>query len=83
MFWLHVGSFVVYNALITYSLPLTFRTGAGFAVLFTVAIGLHFVVTDRGLEEHYAERCDRWTPWPVLAGALLLGWASTPRCSRR
>ena len=46
---LHLGSFVIYNALITYTMALRLRTGIAFAVLFTVAMGLHFVLTDRSL----------------------------------
>jgi hypothetical protein len=43
----HLGSFLVYNALITYTMALRLRTGILFGVLFTVAMGLHFVLTDR------------------------------------
>lgn len=28
-------------------------TGILFAVLFTIAMGMHLVLTDRGLQEHY------------------------------
>lgn len=75
VFRLHLGSFMVYNAIIAYTLPLDWRTSIPFAVLFTVAMGLHFVLIDRGLEEHYADRFDRWPPRLLLAGALLVGWA--------
>lgn len=74
-FWLHLGSFALYNAVITYTLPLTYRTGVTFAVLFTIAMGLHFVLSDRGLEENYGARFDRALPRLLLAGALLAGWA--------
>lgn len=72
---LHLGSFLVYNALITYTMALRLRTGIAFAVLFTVAMGLHFVLTDRGLEEHYPRRFAR-SGRVLLAAALLLGWAA-------
>ena len=75
VFRLHLASFVLYNGVIGYTLPLTWRTSAAFAVLFTLAIGLHFVLSDRGLEEHYASRFDRWPPRLILAGAPLAGWA--------
>jgi hypothetical protein len=75
VYWLHLSSFMVYNALITYTMPLRLRTGIGFAVLFTVAMGLHFVLTDRGLEKHYPRRFGL-SGRLVLAGALLLGWAA-------
>ncbi|MGY1780618.1 hypothetical protein [Geodermatophilus sp. SYSU D01036] len=73
VYWLHVGAFTVYNALITYTMALRLRTGLVFALLFTVAMGLHFVLTDRSLEEHYPRRFPR-TGRPVLAGALVAGW---------
>ena len=70
---LHLGSFMVYNALITYTMPLRLRTGLLFALLFAVAMGLHFVLTDRGLEEHYPDRFDSRGRF-ALAGALFFGW---------
>jgi hypothetical protein len=73
VYWLHLGSFVIYNALITYTMPLRLRTGVAFAVLFTIAMGLHFILTDRGLQAHYPQRF-RTSGRAALAGALLLGW---------
>ncbi|MEV4641333.1 hypothetical protein AB0J80_28720 [Actinoplanes sp. NPDC049548] len=69
---LHLGSFMVYNGLITYTMPLRLRTGVLFTVLFTVAMGLHFVLTDRGMEERYGARFGRGGRL-ALAGALLVG----------
>jgi MFS family permease len=54
-------------------MALRLRTGVAFAVLFTVAMGLHFVLTDRSLEEHYPRRFPR-SGRLLLAGALLAGW---------
>ena len=73
VYWLHLGSFMVYNALITYTMALRLRTGLAFAVLFTIAMGLHFVLIDRSLEEHYPRRFRR-SGRVLLAAALLLGW---------
>ncbi|TFV56650.1 hypothetical protein E4P41_15435 [Geodermatophilus sp. DF01-2] len=73
VYWLHLGSFMVYNALITYTMALRLRTGVAFAVLFTIAMGLHFVLTDRSLEEHYPRRFPR-SGRVLLAGALVVGW---------
>ncbi|SDO20187.1 hypothetical protein [Geodermatophilus sp. DSM 45219] len=73
VYWLHLGSFMVYNGLITYTMALRLRTGIAFAVLFTIAMGLHFVLTDRSLEEHYPRRFAR-SGRLLLAGALLAGW---------
>jgi hypothetical protein len=74
VFWVHLGSYALYNAVITYTLSSTYRTGILFAVLFTAAMALHFVLSDRGLEEHYGSRFNRQLPRLVLAGALLAGW---------
>jgi hypothetical protein len=74
VFYVHLGAFALYNAVITYTLPLNYRTGVAFAVLFTVAMGLHFVLSDRGLEENYGELFDRWPPRLLLAAALAGGW---------
>lgn len=73
VYWLHLGSFMVYNVLITYTMVLRVRTGLLFAVLFTVAMGLHFVLTDRGLTEHYPHRF-RAHGRLLLAAALVAGW---------
>jgi hypothetical protein len=70
---LHLGSFAVYNALITYTMPLRLQTGIVFAILFSVAMGLHFVLTDRGLEENYPRRF-RANGRYLLTAALIVGW---------
>ncbi|MGQ1796901.1 hypothetical protein ACT4S5_07160 [Kocuria oceani] len=73
VYWLHLASFMVYNGLITYTMALRVRTGLLFALLFTVAMGLHFVLTDRGLQENYPHRF-RSTGRILLAASLLAGW---------
>jgi len=70
---LHLASFLVYNGLITYTMPLRLRTGLLFTVLFTVAMGLHFVLTDRGLAEHYPRQFGSGGR-VALAAALVGGW---------
>jgi hypothetical protein len=72
-YWVHLGAFAFYNTLITYTMGLRVETGYLFAILFAIAMGLHFVLTDRHLEEHYPRRFDS-SGRVVLAGALLLGW---------
>jgi hypothetical protein len=74
VFRVHLASFMIYNAIIAYTLALGWQTSIAFAVLFTIAMGLHFVVSDRGLEEHYQARFDRWPPRLLLAAALVVGW---------
>ncbi|SOC50073.1 hypothetical protein SAMN05660748_2812 [Blastococcus aggregatus] len=70
---LHLGAFMVYNALITYTMALRLQTGLAFMLLFTVAMGLHFVLTDRSLEAHYPHRFPR-SGRLLLSAALLAGW---------
>lgn len=73
VYWVHLSSFLVYIAPITCTMVLRVRTGLLFAVLFTVAMGLHFVITDRGPAEHYPRRFRRHgCVLPVVS--LLVGW---------
>lgn len=73
VFRVHLASFALYNGLITYTMPLRFRTGVLFALLFAIAMALHFVLTDRTLAEHYPRRFRTGGRY-VLAGALVVGW---------
>lgn len=72
VFWIHVTSFAVYNAVIGYLL--VHREG-GFEALvfFSVAMALHFVVNDRSLREHHRDLYHRIGRW-LLAGAVAVGW---------
>lgn len=74
VFWLHVGSFAAYNALIGYLL--VHRDEGGFVdlLLFAVAMSLHFVVNDHGLRERHKAAYDRVGRW-LLAGGVLAGTA--------
>ncbi|MBD1864014.1 MULTISPECIES: hypothetical protein [Trichocoleus] len=73
VFWLHMGSFALYNALIGYLL--LHREEAGFAslLLFAVAMALHFVVNDYGLREHHKKYYDQVGRW-ILAASVMAGW---------
>lgn len=74
VFWIHVGSFAAYNALIGYLLLHREEPGVRSLVLFAVAMGLHFVVNDFGLRRHHRGAYDRRGRW-LLAGAVLVGVA--------
>lgn len=72
-FWIHIGSFAVYNALIGYLLLNRQESGLGALVLFALAMALHFVVNDYGLREHHKvlyESVGRW----IISAAIVLGW---------
>lgn len=74
VFWVHVGSFGAYNALIGYLLVHRDERGPVALVLFAGAMGLHFLVTDHGLREHFQERYHDVGRW-LLSVAILVGWA--------
>ena len=73
VFAVHLGAYAAYNAVITYALPTRFDGDVAYAVLFVVAMALHFVLSDRALSEHYSGRFAR-TGRPVLVAALVLGY---------
>ena len=51
-------------------MPLRLRTGVVFDLLFAVAMALHLVLTDRGLEEHYRERFDNRGRYALARSSL-------------
>jgi hypothetical protein len=73
VFWLHLGSFAVYNALIGYLLVHREEQGVRALLLFSVAMALHFLVNDFGLREDHRASYRRLGRW-LLAAAVLVGW---------
>ncbi|MFD1186805.1 hypothetical protein [Pontibacter rugosus] len=73
VFWIHMGSFSIYNALIGYLLFQREEGALEELVLFSIAMALHFIVNDFGFQEHHRERYRRIGRW-VLVIALMLGW---------
>lgn len=73
VFWIHVGSFGLYNCLVGYLLVHRIDTGRGTLVFFTVAMALHVLVNDSGLRFHHQERYHRTGRWLLVAG-VLAGW---------
>lgn len=58
-------------------MPPRLPTGILFAVLFTIAMGMHLVLTDRGLQEHYPTAVRSPGPGrPGRGGEYLLGMSS-------
>ena len=72
VFWLHVGSFTVYNALVGYLLLHREETGTVSLLLYFTAMALHFVVNDYGLREHHQNAYVHLGRW-ILAGAVFAG----------
>lgn len=73
VFWLHIASFAVYNALIGYLITQPENSAMSRLGLFVVAMALHLLVNDFGLRQHHQSLYDREGRW-VLALAILVGW---------
>jgi hypothetical protein len=74
VFWLHAGSFAAYNALVGYLLVHREEPGVVSLLVFAVAMALHFLVNDVGLQQHHRESYASRGRW-VLAGGVLVGTA--------
>lgn len=75
VFWLHTCSFTLYNGIIGYLLVQRIQTNTIWnQLLYAVAMGLHFLVIDRGLSNHHKKIYDHFGRW-ILSGAILAGWA--------
>lgn len=72
VFWIHVGSFAAYNALIGYLLLHRESAGVWNLLLYVIAMAFHFVVNDHGLREHHEDAYDHVGRW-LLAGAVFVG----------
>ncbi|PSN17088.1 hypothetical protein C7271_19575, partial [filamentous cyanobacterium CCP5] len=73
IFWLHIGSFAIYNGILGYLLRESENHGLAACLPLFVALALHFVVNDVGLREHHKQAYDRVGRW-LLAGAIVFGW---------
>jgi len=74
VFWVHMMSFALYNALIGYLLVHREEPGLTSLLLFAFAMALHFFVNDYGLREHHKQSYDHLGRW-ILAAAIVGGWA--------
>lgn len=72
--WLAIGSYAVYNAIIGYLLVHREDNTSRALLLFAAAMGVHFLVNDHGLREHYADVYHHYGRW-LCAAAVLFGWA--------
>ncbi|MGI2328794.1 hypothetical protein [Planococcus sp. YIM B11945] len=73
VFWVHIGSFALYNALIGYLLIREDYEGEWGIVFFFVAMGVHFITNDKGLRATHQEDYDKYGRW-LLAAAIFIGW---------
>ncbi|MCJ2022718.1 hypothetical protein [Methylobacterium sp. J-067] len=73
VFWIHMVSFGLYNGLVGYLLLHREMTGPISLAFFTVAMALHFVVTDYGLNEDHKAAYRTIGRW-LLVVAVLAGF---------
>ncbi len=73
IFYLHITSFAIYNALIGYLLVHREEQDIQGLFFYSVAMGLHFLVNDFGLRQDHKETYRRIGRW-ILAGAVAVGW---------
>jgi hypothetical protein len=76
VFWIHMGSFGLYNVLIGYLLLHRETAETADLAFFAVAMALHFLVTDFGLNEDHRHRyrgVGRWLLVLALAAGVALG----------
>lgn len=75
VFWLHIASFAIYNALVGYLLVHREGEDRISVALFGVAMGFHFLVNDFGLEQDHRDTYSHTARW-ILAVAVLAGWVA-------
>jgi zinc transporter ZupT len=73
VFWIHIASFTVYNALIGYLLLHREAQTASSLVFYVFAMALHFVVTDFGLDQDHKHQYRHHGRW-ILTIAIFAGW---------
>ena len=74
LFWANLGAFSLYNAITGYLLAEEPRQAPQAMLFFTLAMALHFMVTDHGLRRDHPRRWFGRGRW-VVAGMFLLGVA--------
>lgn len=73
IYGLHLAMFCLYNFLITYTMSLRAQTSMLATLVFTFAMALHFVLTDRKFCRFYVVKFKQLGRF-LLMSALLVGW---------
>ena len=73
LYRLHLSMFCLYNFLITYTMSLRVVSSITATILFTIAMALHFMLTDQKFCRLYPGRFDHVGRF-VLMSALFVGW---------
>ena len=74
VFWLHIISFALYNALIGYLLVHREEQDLYGLIFFSIAMGLHFFVNDFALREFHKDTYQKYGRW-ILSSMIVVGWA--------
>lgn len=73
VFWIHIGSFALYNFSIGYLLVREEFTDSLGPWAFFIALGVHFITNDISLDEHHDHDYAKYGRW-VLTASILIGW---------
>ncbi|TLS36505.1 hypothetical protein [Pseudalkalibacillus caeni] len=73
VFWIHISSFFVYNALIGYLLVRDNPDSVQGMVLYFIALVVHFVTVDHNLRVDHRDAYDKYGRW-LLSAAIIVGW---------
>jgi hypothetical protein len=75
VYWLHIGGYAAYSALIGYLLVERAVEGVAALVLYTIAMALHLVIVNHSLAEEHGRVYRRHGHWWLAAG-VVAGWAA-------
>ena len=70
-FWVHMGSFAAYNAVIGLLIHDTVKEDVRGAIIGTIALAMHFVVNDHSLRDHHKTLYDQIGRWMLGLGVLI------------
>ena len=73
VFWLHMASFAVYNALVGYLLARGETQTPSALLFYFIAMAVQFALNDHALRQDHRETYRRAGRW-LLAAAILVGW---------
>ncbi len=72
-FWISIGSFAVYNALITHSIHKRAEIDLAAVLVFVLAMTMHFLINDYGMRRRFYAAYQHSGRW-MLALAVVGGW---------
>lgn len=75
VYWLHLGGYAAYGALIGYLLVERAERGMHALAVYTLAMGVHFVIVNHSLAEEHGGIYRRHGHW-WLAASVIAGWAA-------